>query len=125
MWDWIPEDERRMMADVFAMEDGRRREAAAKRTAEYAPPPKEFPGSVYAPPGVYCSTGFATDETEGKAVTVEHVQQLRKLRGKSFDQIIVDEVAEIPVDRAKAKAINFSIPPYGMRPLVTDPPWGR
>ena len=66
MWDWIPEEERRVMADVFAMEDARNRrreEEKLQKEKEPEPEPKKstgFPGSIYAPPGVYTSTTYTS-----------------------------------------------------------------
>lgn len=62
MWDWIPEEERRVMADVFAMEDARNRKKEdpyREEVQKEEPEPKKstgFPGSIYMPPTTLCNT---------------------------------------------------------------------
>ena len=63
MWDWIPEEERRAMADVFAMEDARNRRREEKPKEKPEPEPEKstgFPGSIYLPPGIYTNTTTTT-----------------------------------------------------------------
>ena len=63
MWDWVPEEERRVMADVFAVEDARNRRREEKPKTEPKPEPKKstgLSGSIFFPPGVYTNKNTNT-----------------------------------------------------------------